>query len=233
MSAPLVWVAGGCGGAGGSLVAAGLALLGADRATGLVLVDLDPVDGGHAAMLGTSRRRGADDLIAVGGELSAAHLRAAAYPHPSGAAVIAAPRRDAGVTDLAARLGAVPGRPPLVCDLGSGAAAVGRRPSEGRLVVVAPRDVAGMRAAAAALAALDPGRGPVTVVVNGGGRRPDMSARAVGRALGLPVDLELPRADREALRLGAGIVPEGRRRPLTDALSGLAAVLLAGRPVTT
>jgi pilus assembly protein CpaE len=221
-----VAVLGACGGAGGSLVAAALAVLASAGRPGVVLVDLDR-GGGHAAMFATSRTRGADDLVAVGDGLSADHVRAAGYPHPSGAAVVAAPVVSGGGerARLAARLAALDDAPAMVLDLGSGPGAARAVPPGVPLLVVAGRDVSGVRAAAALLTPLADAAS-LRVVANEGGRRPDMSVRALARATGHPVAVELPRSDREALRLGVGIVPESRRRPLTDALAALAAEIL-------
>lgn len=224
MIVPAVAVVGGSGGAGGSLVAAGLVFVTVRERSPVMLVDLDTA-GSHAAMLGTSGVRGADDLLAVGDDLNAAHVRAAAYPHPSGAAVIAAPdpSRATELPRLVARILALPDRPPLVIDLGSGPTALARcAPRGGTLVVVVPHDVAGVHACALTLERAQRDADRVVVVGNPGSRREDMSGRAVARAIGADLQIGLPRSDREALSLATGECPDGRRRRLVTGLRELA-----------
>jgi len=229
---PALAVVGSCGGAGGSLVAAGLALAAARDGRPVLLVDLDGIRGDQAGMLGTPVRRSAADLVAVGDDLDAAHLRAAAYPHPSGIAVVAAATEiDAAPADLVGRLAALPERPRLVLDLGSGSGAAARTASRhARVVVVAPLDAPGVRVTGRTLADVTRrAGGDVVVVANAGARRADISARALSRALGVPVATVLPRSDREALGIAVGALAEGRRAALATALAALAdAVGLTG-----
>jgi hypothetical protein len=139
-------------------------------------------------------------------------------------------RERAGrIAALAVRLRDLAGRPAMVLDMGSGPEAAARVPRGVPIVLVVPRDAPGACAASAARAALPEGA-DVTLVVNEGARRPDLAARAVGRALPAARALVLPRADREALRLATGGGPGGRRARLLPTLSALAGRLDAGHP---
>jgi secretion/DNA translocation related CpaE-like protein len=100
-SAParVIGVLGGRGGAGASVLAAGLALAAAGRGPSW-LIDLDPLGGGADAGLGAELAVGArwSDLGVVTGRLSPQVLRSA-VPEIEGVAVVAA--RDASSSDLA------------------------------------------------------------------------------------------------------------------------------------
>lgn len=222
--AVLTAVVGACGGCGGSLVAAGIVAVAARAGSAVILVDLDPAGGIHTTLLGVDAARGCDDLDAVGDGLEAAHVRAAAFPLPTGGAVVSAPSADRAdrVAVLAERLRDLPDRPAMVLDMGSGPLAASRVPAGVPVVLVVARDAAGVVAAAATRNALPTGAA-VTLVINEGARRGDVSVRGLRRALSADAVFVLPRADREALRLAAGLDPGGQRARFAPTLTALAA----------
>ena len=63
------------------------------------------------------------------------------------------------------------------------------------------------------------------LVVNAGPERPELGARAFGRAVGAPVLAELPWAERDAAELAAGRWPGRRRARLAGAVEELARVV--------
>jgi secretion/DNA translocation related CpaE-like protein len=193
--ARVIGVVGGRGGAGASVLAAGLALTAATRGPAW-LIDLDPLGGGTDAGLGAELRPGArwPDLAVLTGRLSPAALRAAvpvvydvavvATSHsvddlaPAAVrTVVTAASRDAGVVVLdlprhrtAARAEAIA----VVDDL------LMVVPAEIRAVLAAGRVVRQLGAASAA---------PRVVVRR---IRDGLPAREVLRGLGLPFAGELP-----------------------------------------
>lgn len=228
-SSPLTAIVGACGGCGGSMVAAGIVAVAARSAATVILVDLDPGGGIHTALLGVEATRGCDDLDAVGADLEAAHIRAAAFPLPTGGALVASPSADRvdRVATLAQRLRDVADRPAMVLDMGSGPLAAARVPTGVPVVLVAARDAAGACAAAATRAALPQGT-RVTLVVNEGVRRTDVPVRGLRTTLAAEAVFVLPRADREALRLAAGLDPGGQRGRLAPTLLALAGPEVGG-----
>jgi secretion/DNA translocation related CpaE-like protein len=93
--ARVVGVIGGCGGAGATVLAAGLALAAARRSADAVLIDLDPFGGGIDLALGLEHGHGLrwPDLAAVGGRLSPLAL-VDALPSLRGLAVLSCARAD-------------------------------------------------------------------------------------------------------------------------------------------
>lgn len=90
---PVVGVVGGCGGAGASTLAAGLAVTAAGGGTGALLVDLDPYGGGADLTLGIEHTAGArwQDFVATSGRVSSSSIRTL-LPSYRGVAVLAANR---------------------------------------------------------------------------------------------------------------------------------------------
>ena len=230
MSGPLV-VGGAAGGCGASLVAGALALCWAARGARPWLVELDLDRGDLAGAWGLPVDRTIADLAVVAGEIDAGHLRAAAFPHPSGVSLLPGPGipgAEAGWDDAgAARLvdaAAAEGR--AVVDAGAGLgrlglAAAGRSAS---VLIVCPPTLAGARRARRLLDVLA-ARGASqrsAIVVSAGPERGEIGARALGRALAANVVGELPWARAEAAELSAGRWAAGRRRPLHRALERLA-----------
>jgi len=151
-------VVGGCGGAGASTLAAGVAIVSAKR-TSTLLVDGDRLGGGLDVLLGIERVEGArwPDLAATRGRLSAAALTDA-LPATTGCAVLSWDRRGAtGLTVAAADAvmdAALRGFQQVVVDLPrvlDDATAVLAAAADMALVVVP----AGVRATAAAAVVVD------------------------------------------------------------------------------
>jgi pilus assembly protein CpaE len=230
---PVVVVAGACGGCGASLVAGALALRWAREAP-TWLVDLDLDGGDLAGAWDVSADRTLGDLAAVARELEPAHLHSAAFPHGSGVLLLAAPGvGGAGGDwddDAVARLVAAArddGR--VVVDAGRGLsrAAVAAIARADALLLACPPRLAGARRARALLDALDWRRiaTPARLVVIDEPGRPEIGARALGRALGVERVHALPWSEGEARRLGAGCWDGGRRRRLRSGVSALAEAL--------
>ena len=217
-------VIGATGGCGTSLLAGALALAcqRAHHATWLVELDLGRGDLADAWDLPGDRT--IDDLAGVSDELAGRHLRAAAQAHPSGLAVLVAPRR-AGAGDLdgaaAARLVAAVPDPAgegarCVVDAGCGL----RAPAAGAagasrvvLITCAPRVAAARRARrlVEGLADIAPAAQVALVVCDGPGRA-ELGSRALGRVVGAPVAAGIPWSPREADALSAGRWPARPRR---------------------
>lgn len=232
---PLVLVIGASGGSGSSLVAGALALSWARGGVAVVLVDLDLERGDIGDAWGLSRERTLADLQAVAPELDANHLRHAAQTHASGVRVVlsaAVPgsavawdRPSVGRLLESARVASGDGGR-VVVDGGTGlpaAAAAASERASGIVVTCSPTVAAARRAQrlVSALAELraDP---PCALVVNHGPVAAQIGARALGHAVGRPVVGELPWAEREGRRLGAGGWPTGRRARLAAAIDALA-----------
>lgn len=218
---PVVGVVGGTGGAGASVLAAGLARALADTAGGALLIDADPRSGGLDLLVGGDALPGLrwDDLTGVAGRLSPAVLRSA-VDLGAGLHVLAAGRRGGGgpgaeelwtVLDAARR-----SFPATVLDLPRGGlgglgAVLG---ACAEVLVVTPGTT---RGAAAAGAVVDEVRATcatdVRLVVRDVGAGPD--PEDVADAAGVPL-AGVVRPDRDldaALELGEG-VPGGRRSSL-------------------
>ncbi|MFN8122544.1 MAG: hypothetical protein U0237_08960 [Thermoleophilia bacterium] len=226
----VVAVVGGCGGAGGTLVATGLALHLQARGVPAVLLDLDPERGDLAAGLGSAGPRTIVDLLAVAEELTGDHLRSASVIHPGGLTLIPGSEGadTAGVCTVLDAILGMDDRPPLVVDAGSGATPAARRlaglvPT----LLVAPADAAGCRVSRRTLHLLGGAPGAL-LVVNRGSRPDELPPRTVARALGLPLACVVPRAPGEATDLAAGLPRAGRRARLSEAMRELAEALAAG-----
>ncbi|MCC6832054.1 MAG: hypothetical protein IT200_11965 [Thermoleophilia bacterium] len=219
----IIAVVGACGGAGGTLVATGLALHMQAHGVPAVLLDLDPERGDLAGGLGSTGPRTIVDLLAVAEELTGEHLRSASVVHPGGLTLVPGPdgADTAGVCTVLDAILAMDDRPPLVVDAGSGATPVARRlagivPT----LLVAPADVAGCRVARRTLRLLGGAPGAL-LVVNRGSRPDELPPRTVARALGLPLACVVPRAPGEATDLAAGLPRAGRRARLAEAMREL------------
>lgn len=194
--APLVCVLGGCGGAGASTLAAGLALAAAAVGNQVLLVDADRLGGGIDMLLGAEDAIGPrwPDLTGLRGRVAGAELRAA-LPSGGGVSVLSHDRRA---------VGAVPGAAmQAVLDAGRGdhdvlvvdlprvldEAALHALKSADRCLLVVPAQVRAAAAAAALLGEL-PGSvrraGRLGVVVRGPGPA-GLDPAQVAHALALPL----------------------------------------------
>jgi secretion/DNA translocation related CpaE-like protein len=213
----VVGIVGGCGGAGASTLAAGLALTAA-RTGAVILIDADPLGGGLDVLLGAEHRPGARwaDLAGTSGRLSAAALLDA-LPQVDGVALLSWDRGDvielpakaaSSVVDAASR--AVP---TVVVDLPRAldpAAEVCAADCDEVLLVV-PTTV---RASAAAVRVARRLRAVATVtglVICDAGS-PRLAPDDVGTALGLPVRAVLRRDRDVAIAARQGRPPIGRSR---------------------
>jgi secretion/DNA translocation related CpaE-like protein len=205
--ARVIGVIGGRGGAGASVLAAGLALTAVARGPAW-LIDLDPLGGGADAGLGAELRIGArwSDLGVLTGRLSPAGLRNA-VPEVHGVSVVAishpaeepTPEAVRTVISAAGRGGGV-----VVLDLArhrtpARDAAIGALDD---LLVVVPAEIRAMLAAGRVLGRLGPTPAAPRVVVR---KTTDaLPAREVLRGVGLPFAGELPDEARvfEASQLG-------------------------------
>ncbi|WP_426563890.1 septum site-determining protein Ssd [Angustibacter sp. McL0619] len=214
--ARVLGVLGGCGGAGASLFAAALAVVGADRGHGTALVDLDPLGGGLDFALGLDDVPGLrwPDLAAARGRLPAGSLHGS-LPQAGPLAVLAWGRGDPVdvspsaidcVLDAACR-----GHELVVIDLPRTLDATTecalQRVDE--LVLVVPARLRALVAACQLRHALGPYAHRATVVVRRG-PSDRLSARRVSDALDLPVATVL----RDDSRVGSdrGDLPGARRR---------------------
>lgn len=222
------------GGCGASLLAGALALTWAAAGRRPLLVDLDLVRGDLARAWSIPTERSLADLVPVIEELGPGHLRRAAFPHPSGVSVIAAPGAPdplpwsaaAGARLLRAAADAWDG---VVVDLGAGdgRVAAGAVAAAGHVLLVCPPTIAGARRARVLgerLAALGAG-GTAHVVIAPVAPGSELTTRAFARASGLAVAAALPRADAEARDLSAGCLRRGRRRRLAAAIAAIAEVV--------
>jgi secretion/DNA translocation related CpaE-like protein len=232
--ARVIGVIGGRGGAGASVLAAGIALTAAARGPAW-LVDLDPLGGGSDAGLGAELRIGArwSDLGVLTGRLSPGALRSA-VPEVHGVAVVATtyPAEELAPEAVRTVLSAA-GRGPgtVVVDLARHrtAARDAAIATLDELLVVVPSEIRAMLAAGRILGALGSTPAAPRVVV----RRTTgaLPTREVLRGVGLPFAGELPDESRvlEAAQLGdaPGLI-RGTK------LAGLCATLLdrsLARPV--
>jgi pilus assembly protein CpaE len=230
VTGPLV-VTGAAGGCGASLLAGALALFWAAAGARPWLVELDLERGDLAGAWGFPADRTIADLAPVSAEIDAGHLRAAAFPHPSGVVLLPAPGVPGAVSDwddagLARLTEAAAGEGQVIVDAGAGLGRAGLVAAErcGGVLVVCPRSVAGARRARRqldALAARGAG-GRAAIVASAGADRAEIGVRALGRALAATVVAELPWARREAADLSAGRWSPGRRRPLHRAIARVA-----------
>lgn len=210
--ARVIGVIGGCGGAGASTLAVGLAQAAGRRPAGAVLVDLDPFGGGIDVALGLEARQGLrwPDLTAVTGRLSPSALRAA-LPHLRGLAVLSCapggepelrPGSVRAVLTAARALAGV-----IVLDLPRPPSAAGMTGLDlaDDVLLVVPAEVRAIVAARQVASVLRPVTDRVQAVVR---TAPPLSSRRVAEALALPLAGEL--AAERWLRTGAG-----RGRPLS------------------
>jgi pilus assembly protein CpaE len=229
---PLVLVLGAAGGCGATTLAGGLALAWARAGLPSRLVELDLERGDLAGSWSLPAGRTLADLLPVLAELEEGHVERAAYPHPSGCSVLLAPgvpgagapgdEFAAGVLLAVAAAGvacAIDGGP------GLGRPSAAAAASGASVLIACPPSLAGARRARRlAQAAADAGCGAaLRLVVTLAGGEPELGARALAGVAGLAVAAVLPRADREAARLSAGVWPEGRRTPLARSVAELAA----------
>lgn len=228
--ARLVGVVSGRGGAGGSVLAAALALTAAAEGATTWLVDMDPFGGGADVGLGAELVGGArwTDLGVVAGRLSGATLREA-LPDVLGVAVLAIDAQSSGepaVEAVRAVLAAARrGGGTVVLDLP-------RHPGAGReeamaasdeVLVVVPAEVRAVLATRQLIARLGPARPPVRVVVR---TLPHgLPPHEVVRGLGLPLGGEL--ADEPEVR-SAMLTGEARDLIRGTALGALCRRLLDG-----
>ena len=224
---PRVWcVVGACGGAGGSLLAASMALVAASMDRPLVLIDADP-DGVHGDLAGIRATPPAPG--AVHGVLTADALRAAAYPHPRAGSLVPAGALPPGAGAIAHRVACVADGPAALVDCGSGAAGARRGDADTPWILVTTRDAAGLRAAERTRAALPDAPGAV-LVMNDGCRRHDVGPRSAARLLGFADWVALARDTRDAQRVAAGEPPGGRSRLRAAAVDVLGRCGYAPRP---
>lgn len=219
-------VAGGCGGAGASVLAAAVATTAARDGTGALLVDCDPLGGGLDLLLGLEQAEGLrwPGLTVGDGRVRAASLHAALPQAVSGRtrlSVLSCARSAHGPDPSAVTVVLEAGRrsgDTVVCD-------VPRYPTDAALAAIGGADLAvlvvpaGLRATAAAarvLEVLAEHAATVELVVRGpspGGITPD----EVAGSLGLPL-LHAMRAERDlAGALERGRAPGAGRGPLATA----------------
>jgi len=229
--ARVIGVVSGRGGAGGSILAATLALIAATTGPAW-LVDLDPLGGGADAGMGAELTIGSrwPDLDMVTGRLSSAALRGA-LPDVSGVAVLATDRRSIGDPEpdavRAVLAAACRGGGTVVVDLP-------RHRSAARdeavvllddLLVVVPAEVRAVLASGQVLVGLEPRLEPRVVVRTVPGGLPPVD---VARAVRLPLAGVLQ--EDPAIRVAAAV---GAASDLLDVapLAELCAGLLTGPPV--
>jgi len=230
VSNPVVLVVGAAGGCGTSVVACGLALAWARDERRVWLVDFDAERGDVAGGWDLPLERTLDDLAGVAAEIGGDHLRRAGAVHPSGVTVLASSGRPGAAAAwddhrTARLMGAIAAEGTVVVDSGCGGAGAAAHASA--VVLVCPGTLSGCRRAGRLLdrwraADIDE---RVAVVWWRGPGTPEVGARALGRALGVPAMAELPWAERDAREIAAGDWPEGRRRPLAAAIARLAGAL--------
>lgn len=228
---------GGRGGAGASVLAAGLAVSAARVTPGVLLVDLDPVGGGLDLVLGAESTAGLrwPDLSATAGRISAASLHDA-LPIAAGVAVVSAGRGGPGSTSAdAARTVISAGRRSghlVVADLPrmlTAAARTALRLADLTLLVV-PAEVRACAAAAQVAAVLGEQVVRLEVVVRGPAPS-GLSAQAVAASLRLPLAGWMRPEPGLAAALDRGEVPTRRGRgPLAALCRRLITDVLPARP---
>ena len=224
-------VTGAAGGCGASLLAGALALCWAAAGARPWLLELDLDRGDLAGAWDLPLDRTIADLAPVASEVDGGHLRAAAFPHPSGVVLLPGPGRPGAceawdAPGLARLLDAAAGEGQVVVDAGAGLGRAGRA-AAGRahgVLVVCPPTLAGARRARRLLEALAAAGadGRAALVAGGAPGRSELGVRALRRALGTNVAGELPWAPGEAADLLAGRWSPGRRRPLHLAVERVA-----------
>jgi pilus assembly protein CpaE len=226
----MVLVLGATGGCGATTLACALALAWVRAGRSTLLLELDLDRGDLAGSLDVVPERTVADLLPVSAELTAEHLRRAAYPHRSGLSVLLGPGRagtelawpDSGLERLVGTAGA---QTLCVVDGGTGlgrASAAAARVAR-QVVIVAPGSVAGARRARRLAAVLGSGRAPrLVVAAPRGSADEELSPRALGLAAAIDLAGELPRSEREAAQLVGGRWPTRRGRLVrsVEALAG-------------
>ncbi|WP_203965247.1 septum site-determining protein Ssd [Actinocatenispora thailandica] len=239
-AAPIVAVIGGRGGAGASVLAAGLALTAARNGLRTMLVDADPLGGGVDLLLGAESAAGLrwPDLSAARGRVDVAALRAG-LPRQGELAMVSWDRGDAvevPVEAMEATLDAGRrGGDLVVIDLPRtlGPAAMCGVRAAGEVLMPVTADIRACAAAVRVAAQVGPHCQALRLVVRGpapGG----LSAHDVGVALGLPVAGSLRPEPDLAAALERGDPPTGSGRgPLAELCARLLAELTAdaGREV--
>jgi pilus assembly protein CpaE len=226
----LVLVLGARGGAGASLVAAGLALARVDAGRAGTLVDLDLERGDLGGSWGAPPDRTLSDLLAVADELDPGHVRCAAFPHPCGVTLLAAPGAPGADAPWRGAPGerlveAIAGLGPVVadggCALTSLALAAAAR-ARATLLVCPPTLAGARRAARVAGHMTQAGLGAPDLVANEGGGRHELRPGALARATGVECVATLPFAERDAEDIESARWPTGRRSALARAIAELA-----------
>lgn len=185
-AARVVGVVGARGGVGASVLAAGVAQR-LSRSTATALVSLDRSSAGVDLLLGLEQVPGGrwPDLAGARGEVRGADV-VALLPRWGACAVLGPDGSglpdEVVVRDVLRGLGSTLGA--LVLDLDRGDLLAGGAPPCDVVVLVVPRDLAGVAGALALLGRI--GQVPVVLVVRGPGPG-GMGAAEVGRALGLSV----------------------------------------------
>lgn len=230
MSGRTAVIVGAAGGCGTSLVASGLATLWARAGRAAILIDLDRSGGDLAGSWGVTAPRTLDDLHRVAGGITPNHLSRAVGARDGGPGLLAAGAGslewDAASCAQLMRAAADAGD--VVADAGAGShAGAGALDVAGNVILVCPSTVAGARRADALIrrwrdAAHDE---RMAVAWAHGPGRPELGARALGRALGANVVARLPWSPAEARELGSGRWPAGRRRPLRAAIEAMSEAL--------
>ncbi|BCJ26419.1 septum formation initiator [Actinocatenispora sera] len=239
-SAPVVAVIGGRGGAGASVLAAGLALTAARTGLRTMLVDADPLGGGVDLLLGAEGAQGLrwPELSAARGRVDVAALRAG-LPRQGELAMVSWDRGDeieVPVEAMEATLDAGRrGGDLVVIDLprSLGPAAMCGVQAASEVLMPVTADIRACAAAVRVATQVGPHCRSLRVVVRGpapGG----LTARDVGAALGLPVAGVLRPEPDLAAALERGDPPTGSGRgPLAELCGQLVAELTAhtGREV--
>jgi secretion/DNA translocation related CpaE-like protein len=214
----VVAVIGGCGGAGASVLSAGIAVTAALRGRRALLADLDPMGGGVDLLLGAEHEPGLrwPELARARGRISGGMLREA-LPRVDGLSLLSWDRTDSGALPAEAQravaAGAVRGFDLVVVDLPRAGAVI---PAGWlRLVdiglVVVPTSVRALASAARVVSTLDRAVADLRVVVRGpvGAGLP---AELVAECLGLPLFAELRAEPGLAAALDRGEPPGVRPR---------------------
>ncbi len=226
-----VAVVGATGGCGTSLTAAGVALAVAAADAPVALLELDLERGDLAAAWGIPPARTLDDLVGVQAELTVAHLRLIAHPHPANVMLLAAPARtgaacawDGPATRRLIAAASQLGRVVIDCGAVLSEAAQRAIADAERVLLVAPATIRGARRVRAIAREIDrlAGAGRVELVVNRSVGREPLGAQAFAKAAGMVVAAVLARSDRDAERIGAGTWSSGRRDRLAQTFAALA-----------
>ena len=231
----VVGVAGACGGAGASTLAAAIALRSGPTAK-VTLLDADPAGGGIDVLLGVERAAGArwPDLAGSRGVVAADAL-AAALPQVDGVRVLSwVPNPEStllvGAMD-AVLSAAVRGSDVVVVDLPRSAdeAAAHAAARSDRVVLIAPASVRAVASGAAAVTRWSDTGADVGLVVRHPGPA-DLAAAAVADALGLPLLGVVPTDDRLANLGDRGrFVRAVQRSPVGSAAAAIASAVLTTR----